>query len=296
MIERWQNKKLRMTIKVRGSRISPIREQEIAELAEAIADEYFPVSRVQPSEIITAKGITMSFGLYGDYFDGLLEHRNGRFHVFANLDRVESIDSPRARFTLAHELGHYFIDEHRNALAMGLAPSHPSICEYESELPVEREADHFASSLLMPSKRFRKLADKARPGLEGILTIAEEFGTSVTSTAIKYAKSDIVPSAVVKWNKDGYAWKWLSTETFRSRYRKTIESVDRLLQDSPTAKALAGESPVSTRFFSAGTTASAWFPFVNDHSDRNAILIEQAIPLGRFGVLTFIYPEARSFG
>ena len=285
-----------MTIKLRGSRLSPIREREIAELAEGIAEEYFPVSRIDPSEIIKAKDITMSFGLYGDYFDGLLEHRNGRFHIFANLDRVESIDSPRARFTLGHELGHYFIDEHRNALAKGLAPAHPSICEYESDLQVEREADHFASSLLMPAARFRKLAEKASLGLQGILTIADAFGTSVTSTAIKYAKSDIVPCAVIKWRKDGYAWKWLSTETFRARYRKTIESADRLMPDSPTAKALAGEIPVSTKFFSAGTTASAWFAFVNDHSDRNAILIEQAIPLGRFGVLTFIYPEARSFG
>ena len=295
MIAKWQNEKLRMAVKVQGPRLSPTREQEIAELAEAITGDYFPTSRVDPLEIIKAKQISFSFGRYGDYFDGLLEHRNGRFHIFANLDRLESADSPRARFTLGHELGHYFIDEHRNALAMGLAPSHPSICEYESGLPVEREADHFASSLLMPSKRFRKLADKARLGLDGILSIADEFGTSVTSTAIKYAKSDIVPCAVVKWNKDGYAWKWLSTETFRSRYLKTIESVDRLLPDSPTAKALAGESPVSIRFFSAGTTASAWFPFVNDHSDRNAILVEQAIPLGRFGVLTFLYPEAGSY-
>jgi Zn-dependent peptidase ImmA (M78 family) len=284
-----------MTIKVRGSRLSPIREQEIADLAEAIAAEHFPTSRVEPSAIIQAKGISISFGRYGEYFDGLLEHRHGRFHIFANLDRVEYTDSPRARFTLGHELGHYFIDEHRNALAMGLAPSHPSICEYESDLLVEREADHFASNLLMPPKRFRKLADSTPLGLEGILTIAGEFGTSVTSTALKYAKSDIVPCAVIKWSTEGYAWKWLSTETFRARYRKTIESATRLLPDSPTARAFAGENPVSTKFFSAGTTASAWFPFVNDHSHQNAILIEQAIPLGGFGALTFLYPEAGTY-
>src|SRR5207247_1657430 len=108
-----------------------------------------------------------SFGRYGDAFDGLLEHRSGRFHVYANLDRVEREDSPRARFTLAHELGHYFIDEHRNALAAGLALSHPSFCDFESDLPVEKEADHFASNLLMPAKGFRKLAARAPLGLEG---------------------------------------------------------------------------------------------------------------------------------
>lgn len=295
MIEKWQNEKLRMTIRVRGFRLSPIREQDIAELAEAIAEEYFPASRVEPSEIIKAKGISISFGLYGDYFDGLLEHRNGRFHIFANLQRLESIDSPRARFTLGHELGHYFIDEHRNALAMGLAPSHPSICEYESGLPVEREADHFASSLLMPSKRLRKLAEKTPLGLEGILTIADEFRTSVTSTAIKYARLDIVPCAVIKWSKEGYAWKWLSTETFRARYRKTIESADRLPSESPTARLLTAGNANPGNLLSSGTTASVWFPFIKEQSSQNAILIEQAISLGRFGVLTFLYREAGNY-
>jgi Zn-dependent peptidase ImmA (M78 family) len=284
-----------MTANVRGSRLSSIREQEIAELAEAIAEEYFPSTRVNPLTIVNAKGITVSFGHYGDSFDGMLEHRHGRFHIYANLNRIDHTESPRARFTLGHELGHYFIDEHRNALASGRAPSHPSICEYESDLPVEREADHFSSSLLMPSARFRKLAERMPVGLEAILKIAEEFGTSVTSAALKYVKSDIVPCAVIKWNSDGYSWKWLSHETFKARYRKTIESIEKLLPDSPTARAIAGERPPPSGFFSAGTTASTWFPFVHSHGDRNAILVEQAIPLGRFGVLTFLYPEAGSY-
>ncbi len=141
----------------------------------------------------------------------------------------------------------------------------------------------------MPSTRFLKLAERIPRGLEGILSIAKQFGTSVTSTAIKYAKFDILPCVVVKWNSDGFAWKWLSTETFRARFRKTIESLDKLLADSPTAKAIAGEQPPASGFFSSGTTASAWFPFVNSRGDRNAIFIEQAIPLGRFGVLSFLY-------
>lgn len=285
-----------MTSRVRRTQLSPTREQEIAELAEAIADEYFPANRIDPLEIIQAKGITTGFGHYGDSFDGLLEHRHGSFHIYANLNRIDHTDSSRARFTLGHELGHYFIDEHRNALATGLAPSHPSICEYESDLPVEREADHFASNLLMPTARFRKVAERVSVGLEAILKIAGEFGTSVTSTALKYVKADIVPCAVIKWNSDGFAWKWLSNETFRARYIKTIESIDKLLADSPTAKAINGGVPPPSGFFSAGTTASAWFPYVKSGGDRNAILAEQAMPLGRFGVLTFLYPEAGSYG
>ena len=59
--------------------ISVAREQELAELAEFIADEYAPKGKVEPSKIIAAKGITLSFNYYGSSFDGMLEHRHGSF-------------------------------------------------------------------------------------------------------------------------------------------------------------------------------------------------------------------------
>lgn len=272
--------------------LSSVRAQEIADLAEAVADEFCPTGKIHPVAIANHKSITLSFNYYGDAFDGLLEHRAGRFHIYANLDRIERADSPRGRFTLGHELGHYFIDEHRNALRAGLVPSHPSQCEYESDLLVEREADHFASNLLMPPTRYRQVATAARVGLEGVLKVSSLFDTSVTSTAIRYATSDIVPCAVIKWNVEGFAWKWLSTETFRARFQKTIETVEHLAPGSPTARILAGEAPDSGTFLEAGTTAAAWFPFVRDGDARNVILIEQAMSLGRFGAITFLYPES----
>lgn len=284
-----------MTVRTQGTRLSPEREQEIAELAEAVADEYCPGTRVDPEVIIKTKRITLSLGDYGDAFDGLLECVRGRFHIYANLTRLERADSPRARFTFGHELGHFFIDEHRNALAAGVAASHPSFCEYESELMVEKEADHFSSNLLMPATRFKRLAKDTPVGMEGILRLAAHFGTSVTSTAIRYVRSDFVPCAVIKWGPKGYMWKWLSTETFRSRYLKTVESINSLPPDSPTALAAAGERPPRGGFFSAGTTSATWFPYVDEGGHRDAIMIEQAIQLGRFGVLTFLYPESGSY-
>jgi hypothetical protein len=53
----------------------------------------------------------------------------GRFHIYCNLDRENLPSSPRARFTLSHELGHYFIDEHQNNLASGQVRPHPSAAE-----------------------------------------------------------------------------------------------------------------------------------------------------------------------
>jgi len=272
------------------------RRDNVAELADAVAAEHCPGAPVDPEVMARAKRITTSFGEYGDSFDGMLEHRAGRFHIFCNLDRVGRADSPRGRFTLAHELGHYYIDKHRNALAAGRAPAHRSRCDYESQNLAEQEADHFAANLLLPPSLFAAKARAAAVGLEGIISLARQFGTSLTATAIRYAAADISPCAIVKWDWNRYAWKWLSSSAFAARYRRTVEAPEKLPPDSPTARALAGERPGERGYHQAGTTASAWFPRVKPGEFRDLIFIEQAIPLGRFGVLTFLYPEGGKYG
>jgi hypothetical protein len=277
------------------ARLAESRKAEIAELAEALAGEHCPAGSIEPGRIARAKRITMSFGPYGEAFDGMLEHKAGRFHLFCNLDRVGRGDAPRARFTLAHELGHYYIDEHRLALAAGRAPAHRSLCDHESPNLAEQEADHFAANLLMPGVRFLDKARAAPPGLAGVISLAKAFGTSLTAAAIRCAAADVRPCAVVKWSWNRYAWKWLSSSTFRARFRRTVEAPEKLPPDSPTARALARQAPPQRGYFQAGTTASAWFPRVKPGEFRDVILIEQAIPLGRFGVLTFLYPEAGKY-
>ena len=205
-----------------SGRLRPERELEIAELAEAAADWYCPSSRIDPVAIIKSEGITLSFGRYADAFDGLLEYRSGRFHIYSNLDRVEDPNSTRARFTLGHELGHYFLNEHRNALKKGLAPSHPSFCEYTSTHLVEREADHFASNLLMPPTRFMSRAKRSLRGMGGILALAYNFGTSVTSTAVGYVKDEVQPCVVVKWQGGRVAWTWSSVTMRKARFLRPI--------------------------------------------------------------------------
>jgi len=271
------------------------RRDEIAELAEAVANEHCASGPIQPDAIAGANRITMSFGPYGDAFDGMLEHMSGRFHIFCNLDRVRESQSARARFTLGHELGHYYIDEHRHALSAGCAVAHRSVCDHESPNLAEQEADHFAANLLMPQSRFLTRARSVAPGLAGIIQLAGEFVASLTSTAIRYAACDVLPCVVVKWNWNSYAWKHLSSATFLARYRTTVEAPQHLTEGSPTARAIARETPPPAGYFEAGTTATAWFPGVRPGDFRDVILIEQAIPLGPFGVLTFLYPEAGEY-
>ena len=279
----------------RSTHVPSARLRDIAELAEEVANEYGPSGRIDLHAILRANNITWSYGYYDDAFDGMLEHEEGMFHVYCNLNRVGTETSARARFTLGHELGHFYIDEHRNELAAGRTLCHGSRCDYESRNPIEQEADHFASSLLMPAKLFAQTAKGFSVGLQAILGLARFFSTSITSTAIRYATLGIKPCVVVKWGNKGYQWRWLSDEARLGRYWKTIDSTDQIPNDSPTGRALAGEQPPEVGFFEAGTTASFWFPFIAGGSYKDILLIEQSVTLGRFGVLTFIYPPDGRF-
>lgn len=268
-------------------------KEDLASLALAVLAEHHSTdTAVDPVAIIRTKDLLLVYGRYGNAFDGLLRHRNDQFTVFCNLERVEGERTHRARFTLAHELGHYFITSHRNALRNGQAPEHPSFCEYESKLFVEQQADCFASNLLLPRDRFTMAAQKFGPsgGLRTVLSLAQRFNTSVTSTAIRYASLAVSPCIVIKWTSDKYGWKWLSDQAYEAGFRRTIEDKAAVIEGSATASAFAGEAVPPDGYFKKATTASFWFPSIKAGTSKDVILHEHAKPLGRFGVLTFLYP------
>mgnify|MGYP000895460139 CR=1 FL=1 len=91
------------------------------------------------------------------------------------------------RFTVAHELGHYFLPGHADHLFPTGQGIHHSRSGFISGDRYERQADHFASALLMPASRFRKELDSAGQGFSAIERLANLFKTSLTATAIRYA-------------------------------------------------------------------------------------------------------------
>ncbi|MGH1362752.1 MAG: ImmA/IrrE family metallo-endopeptidase [Calditrichia bacterium] len=276
--------------------ISKAKEQDICDLAEAVAEEYTTESSDKANlELIAEQNdITYSYGHYGESFDGMLEHKSSRFHIYCNLDRLKKSNSPRSRFTFAHELGHYYIDDHRNALESGKVPAHPSICEYQSKNIVEQEADLFASNLLMPASRFSSLVDSTPIGAESIFKAANQFKVSLSSAAVRYCKSDIVPCTIIKWSQRGYDWKLISLSTYKATLRKTIEKIGDIPRDSPTFRILNEERP-KEGFFEAGTTVAHWFPYIDHSSQKKSILIEQAISLGSYGAITILFPESGQY-
>lgn len=97
-----------------------------------------------------------------------------------NSKRVKHKYEPRVRFTSSHELGHFIIDEHIEALRIGLSPSHPSFTNFASDNEVELEADYFASSLLLPKYRLEKDIFKRKFSFNIIEKLSTKYQTSIT--------------------------------------------------------------------------------------------------------------------
>ena len=266
------------------SAISRIRD--IEELAEFIAETFFPNDRVEPEQIADQIGVSHNYGHYGDAFDGLLECLDGDFHIYGNLDRVKSARHARARFTFCHELGHFYIDDHRNALAGGVGP-HASFTDYQSNNPAEKEADAFAAALLMPAKRFGLAARRRQPGIDAIRELVELFGTSYQSTAIRYAKSNMHSVLAMRWTTTERRWCWSSDDIHRITGNRMHKSAQNIPEGSLTAMALGG-GDVEGRV--SGSTLSTWCPSVTVGSKADWIVVEEVMSLGEFGVLTLLYP------
>jgi Zn-dependent peptidase ImmA (M78 family) len=265
------------------------RDEEIEELAALIVAQCSATEPVNLERIAAAEGITYSFGHYRDCFDGLLECRNSAFHIYINVDTNKEAHSARARFSFAHELGHYFLDWHRAALDRGV-PSHGSKADFESgNLAAEREADMFAAHLLLPALRVKKVA-RHRIDAAEIVRLAELFCTSLSATAIRCAHLDLAPLVVMRWTATTRAWCWSSSVFEERTGNRAFRSTERLPPDSVTRQMLAGKQGLHEAITSRGTTLSAWFPGVRAGSSYDDILVEECISLGSHGALTLLRP------
>jgi Zn-dependent peptidase ImmA (M78 family) len=270
------------------ARISSVRASELAELAEGVVETHCADGAIDPEAIIRRKKISLCFDHYEDAFDGMLEYEDGQFFIHCNLDRDNLPGSARGRFTLAHELGHYFIDEHRNNLVSGQVPPHPSCSDRAlGELFVEREADFFASRLLLPESRFQKAVRRLPVGLAGVKAVSESFNVSLSCAAVRCVAAEVFPSVLIKWSREGFCWKWCSHSFWDYGYRRTIQSPERLPHDSATARCRNGGVEAG-QIVESTTTAAFVFPSINQRSFQNIVLREESLSLGKYGTMTLI--------
>ncbi len=189
-------------------------------------------------------------------------------------------------FTIAHELGHYFLDGHPEALlANGM---HVSKSGYVSQDVHEKEADLFASELLMPEALFRDAIRRGGSGFPFIRRLAELAETSIVATAIRYAKLSDDPVAVILSEGPNINWCFLSAalEECPGVYRLPKSS----LLPSGSATALFNrdlENVAKAQGVEGMSTLQTWFERAS-----NAEMKEDVVGLGHYArTLTVLFTE-----
>lgn len=142
----------------------------------------------------------------GGQFEGALfplTKRNG-WAILYN-PRIQS--KGRINFTLGHELGHYLC--HRQANAEGFQCSEQRVLGYdrnEAKRVIEREADTFASFLLMPLDDFRKQVDGQAMSIDLVAGCADRYDVSLTAAALKWVDFTPLCAAVVYADNGHILW------------------------------------------------------------------------------------------
>lgn len=182
------------------------------------------------------------------------------------------------RFTVAHELGHYFLEGHPEEIQK-TAPVHFSKAGFtQGHNSIEIEADHFASGLLMPTRLTREALYGAPVGLEGIQHLAGEAETSLTSAAIRAAECAPYPMAVVVSQGAQIAYGFMS-ESFKRLDRLRFLRKGDLLPYTATRSFNSEEENISSRKSIYGSTRLAeWFG-----GEKTIALEEEIVGLGSYG-------------
>lgn len=211
--------------------------------------------------------------------------------IFAN-DQVTLLYSTEhdnqgfENFSIAHELGHYFLPGHPEEI-MKAGGAHMSRANFTENSSIELEADHFASGLLLPSALTRKYLQNNQVGLAGILGLANTAECSVTAAAIRAAECSPYPMAIVVSQGDKVAYAFL-TDSFKALGKLTWLRKGSPLPVSATKSFNADATNVlKAKQVHAETDLGTWF-------DGNARVAhdEEIVGLGRYGfTLTILSSE-----
>ena len=226
------------------------------------------------------KHLRLCSGNYGNACDGRLEYHpdKRRFVCFFNTkyDRDDGRGhAPRTRFSLAHELGHYFIEDHHEYLRSG-GKSHESRSEFVTATPVEQQADCFAAHLLMPDPLVKPIVNQEELSVEMISEVADAFRASFVSAALRAAEVSHFCGAVVAIKNGAVIWSRVSKALIEAK----VYPGERGPARSPGAQAAweqfeQGETVMAPR----SGWAHDWFRVYDEERARSLPVDETYLPV-----------------
>ena len=188
------------------------------------------------------------------------------------------------RFSVAHELGHYFVEGHIDQIAF-VGGAHRSSAGFISTDPVEREADYFAAGLLMPEAPVQAIIRQEPEGLSAIEAIQRAARSSLTASAIRYVGLTDAAAAVIV-SRDGSVDYCFMSNAMKSLNPDTWPRKGTPLPSSTATSAIAqfteGERHAARD--DVEIDAEIWFGSVQCKQTR-----EEVIGLGSYGrILTVV--------
>ena len=209
--------------------------------------------------------------------------RHGNAFVIAYATHIKSIGFQN--FSIAHELGHYFLAGHIDAV-LADDDIHESCAGFSSGDRYEMEADHFAAALLMPRTLFMSAMQVAGEGLTAIKQLASLCRTSLTATAIQYARCTPDSLAIVLSSGNSIDYCFMSTSLQDLEGLTWIRKGE--LLSNGTATFAFNQSPERIRHsdrIEETCNLQAWFG-----GEYSLSATEQIIGLGSYGkTLTVLY-------
>jgi Zn-dependent peptidase ImmA (M78 family) len=110
---------------------------------------------------------------------------------------------PRKNFTIAHEIGHYYLPWHTNEIYNCKSSD---IQSFHSNLLQEAEANQFAAELLIPTELLSDDINNKETNLSLIKDLSDKYGVSITSMGIKIIENTYEPVAIVVTENGKIKW------------------------------------------------------------------------------------------
>lgn len=165
----------------------------------------------------------------------------------------------RQRFTIAHELGHFIL--HRNRQPSFNCDKQSVHTGIDTLRSIEREADDFASNLLMPGDLLRDWISSQRIDFRVLGDIAQRFQVSLEALCIRFIKFTTQRAILVYWDNGYVKYEWRSSNAIKTRVR--IRRNDDPAEPPPGT--LAADASVAQEWDGAEMSAAIWCPEEAQH-------------------------------
>ena len=182
------------------------------------------------------------------------------------------------RFSIAHEIGHYILPGHFEAV-LAHEHVHYSHAGFTTNDPFEREADVFATSLLMPNNLFTREMRSLGDGLAAIEALSKRFFTSLIATANRYVEKAEIPVAMIVSSGDKIDYCFMSSSLRNFNELEWLRKGEQIPEGTETKMFNSSKENVAgAKRICENVELQDWFG-----GSRSVPGTEEIIGLGRYG-------------